>query len=171
VKAEWKKAIVTMKRARAARRRKLVIKERGEKGKVRHRDGKCRFPRCGCQAPRTNPFKAILTVSHDFHKGMGGNPSGDVSIAALMILLCKWRHQDGPVSRHAGTMQTRYLTPDNNNGPVAFLIDLHALYPEEHYKRGTWYEVARETSVGEIDEEMLTEEQARVLKDLAEMKR
>lgn len=116
-------------------------------------------------------MKCIPTVSHDFHKGMGGDPTGKVSIAALMILLCKWRHQDAPVSRHAGTMQTRYLTPDNNDGPVAFLVDLHALYPDLHTKSGIWFEVARESEVGVIDEDKLTYEQAEVLRDLAEMKR
>lgn len=162
-------------RARAKKSRQVVIGERVEKQKVRLRDGTCRFPKCGCKGPRyVSPLKRVPTVSHDFHKGMGGDPQGKVSIAALMVLLCKWRHQDAPVSRHAGTMQTKYLTPDQNDGPLAWLVDLGALYPAQ-YPKGSWFEVARETYVeggsGELRLEKLTEEQAQVLDDLAEMTR
>jgi len=173
MRAAWKDALVSGTKARARRRRKLAVAERGEKAKVRIRDKVCRFPRCGCQLQRTNAFKAIPTVSHDFHKKMGGNPTGAVSIAALMILLCKWRHQDGPVSRHAGTMRTRYLTPDQNDGPLAFLVDLHALRHANddgrQLTKGTWFEVARESEPGVLEE--LTFEQNGILGQLAEMRR
>lgn len=168
----WKDGI-TPKKRRAKRRRELTTEERAEKEQVRRRDKVCRFPLCGC---KTNPehrfgsMKAVPTVSHDFHKGMGGDPSGKVSIADLMILLCKWRHQDGAVSRHAGTMRTRYLTPDNNDGPVAFEVDMAAVRPGFYeQRRGVWFEVARESDVGVVG--TLTDEQRAVLDELAEMQR
>lgn len=155
---------------RARKKRKLSSDERQQKELVRLRDKHCRFPRCGCLwNRRTDPMKRVLTVSHDFHKGMGGDPTGGVSIASLMIALCKWRHQDGRVSRHAGTMKTQYLTPDNNDGPVAFLVDLFALYPGLYTEKGIWFEVARETERGVVGQ--LTAEQDQVLLDLAEMVR
>lgn len=156
-------------RARAKKSRHLSAAERAEKELVRRRDRHCRFPRCGCQTPPVDGMKAALTVSHDFHKGMGGDPTGDVSIASLMIALCKWRHQDGPVSRHARTMQTRYLTPDNNDGPVEFLVDLAAVYPGRYEHKGQWFIVATEVERGVLGE--LTSEQGDVLDDLAEMVR
>lgn len=163
-------------RARAKKSRRLSIAERVEKEKVRLRDRHCRFPRCGCLTSRTvSALKRVPTVSHDFHKGMGGDPTGAVSIASLMVLLCKWRHQDAPVSRHAGTMQTRYLTPDNNDGPLAFLVDLHAVYPGLYAHAGVWFEVGHEHYVeggsGELRLAPLTVEQENVLADLAEMTR
>lgn len=168
------KSGLTPSMERKIRSRRLKADETREKGIVRIRDRRCRFPLCGCQRPRTDPMKAFLTVSHDFHKGMGGNPTGEVSIAPLMIALCRWRHQDAPVSRHAGTVQTRYLTPDHNDGPVAWLVDLRAVYPSA-YTETTWFEVARE----DYDEgdrtdfrlEPLTDEQQHVLADLAMMTR
>jgi hypothetical protein len=161
---------------RARKRRSQTIGERVEKTKVRLRDGGCRFPRCGCRSnPNASALKKLLTVSHDFHKGMGGDPNGRVSIAALMIALCKWRHQDGRVSRHAGTMRTRYLTPDQNDGPLAFDVDLAALYPGLYTTTGVWFEVAREHYVeggsGTLRLERTTSEQDQVLADLAEMER
>lgn len=160
---------------RARRRRRNDLKERAEKHTVRNRDGHCRFPRCGCQRPRADPMKALLTVSHDFHKGMGSDPTGEVSIAALMIAFCKWRHQDAPVSRHAGTLRTRYLTPDHNVGPVAFDIDLRALNPGQFMgKDPIWFEVAKERykASGEgVELDDLTEEQVAILDELAEMAR
>lgn len=168
----------TPKTRRKKRRRHNDEKERAEKQVVRNRDERCRFPRCGCMRPKVNPLKAVLTVSHDFHKGQGGNPTGEVSIAPLMIAFCKWRHQDAPVSRHAGTMRTRYLTPDHNDGPVAFDIDMRALNPGQFQgKDAIWFEVARERysdladDAPRIELDDLTEEQEAILEELAEMVR
>lgn len=162
-------------KARAAKHRTDAANERAEKRAVRERDGLCRFPRCGCNHPHTHYMKRVLTVSHDFHKGMGGDPSGAVSIAPLMLLLCKWRHQDAPVSRDRKTMRTQYLTPDHNEGPIAFEIDLHALDPEHYTEPGTWFEVARETYVeggsGRLRLAPLSAEQGHVLEELARMQR
>lgn len=179
----WKDGM-TPKKRRAKRRRELTTEERAEKDVVRERDRHCRFPLCGCQEPG-HGLKSIPTVSHDIHKGMGGDPSGKVSIASLMILLCKWRHQDGHVSRHAGTLQTRSLTPDGNDGPLAWLVDMTAVRPGFYeQKRGVWFEVAREqyvepwTAAGSppgtrppIELAPLTDEQRSILEELAEMRR
>ena len=120
-------------------------------------------------------MKRILTVSHDFHKGMGGDPNGRVSIPSLMLLLCKWRHQDAPVSMHNKTLRTVYLTPDHNEGPIAFEIDLHALDPDINTEPGTWFEVARETypegGSGALRLERLTVVQEHILDELARMQR
>jgi hypothetical protein len=161
--------------ARKAKHRTAAADERAAKREVRERDRRCRFPRCGCDDPHAHWMKRILTVSHDFHKGMGGDPSGAVSIPPLMLLLCKWRHQDAPVSRDRKTLRTRYLTPDQNEGPIAFEIDLHALDPDRYTEPGTWFEVARETYVeggsGELRLEPLSHAQEEVLDELAEMQR
>lgn len=163
-------------KARRRKRRSLSADERREKQKVRDRDRVCRFPRCGCSKSR-DPLKRVLTVSHDFHKGMGGDPTGGVSIAPLMVALCKWRHQDAPVSRHAKTLRSVYLTPDQNDGPLAWEVDLGAVYPGQ-YRLGTWFEVGREDYVEGGSGELrlfgpwggnLTDEQERVLNELAEM--
>jgi len=159
--------------ARRRRRRQLSADEGREKQKVRDRDVRCRFPRCGCSKSR-DTMKRVLTVSHDFHKGMGGDPTGGVSIAPLMLLLCKWRHQDAPVSRDKKTARTVYLTPDQNEGPISWEIDLGALYPA-NFPAGTWRELAREGYVeggsGSLRLERLTEEQEQWIEDLAEMAR
>ncbi len=162
-------------KARAAKHRTAAADERANKREVRERDRLCRFPRCGCNRPHTHYMKRVLTVSHDFHKGMGGDPSGSVSIPSLMLLLCKWRHQDAPVSRDRKTLRTRYLTPDHNDGPIAFEIDLHALDPDRYVTAGLWVEVARETYVeggsGTLRLEPLSREQDEILDELARMQR
>jgi len=156
----WKD--VTPKKTRATKHRQVSAVERVNKQLVRERDGRCRFPRCGCW-----PVQA--TVSHDVHKGMGGDPTGERSLPSGMIVLCRWRHQDAPVSRHAGTMRTRYLTTDQNDGPVCFEVDLWAVYPGLYPARGVWFAAASESNIGVL--EPLTFEQQRVLGDLAAMTR
>jgi hypothetical protein len=171
----WKDGI-TPKKKRAKQRRQRNAGEQSEKAKVRERDVVCRFPLCGCKRGVRPPTgHSWLTVSHDRHKGMGGDPSGNASIAALMVLLCAWRHQEASVSRHAGTLNSKYLTPDQNDGPLAWLVDLSAVYPGLYATRGVWFEVARECYVeggsGELRLEPLTDEQQHVLDDLGEMDR
>lgn len=173
----------TPKTRRAKRTRQLAITERVEKTKVRLRDRECRFPRCGCKRMQlgltgggmTNTLlaKCDLVVSHDVHKGMGGDPTGAVSIAPLMILLCRWRHQDAPVSVHAGTLRTLYLTPDQNDGPLAFEIDLRVLMTGTQPAHPQWFEVGREVydPAGAIVLGPLTLEQEAVLLKLSEMRR
>jgi len=155
--------------ARARKSRALTLHELAEKLKTRNRDKVCRFPHCGCHVEQS--MKSVLTVSHDFHKGMGGDPTGGVSIAGLMVLVCKWRHQDAPVSFHAKTLRTRYLTPDHNDGPIAWEVDMGAVRPDQ-YLMGSWFEVAREDyDLTGFTLEPLTPKQAEVLSFLAHLTR
>lgn len=55
---------------------------------VRDRDRRCRFPGCPC-----HEFNLRLDVSHARHRGIGGNPAGDRTDPASMVLLCLERHQ------------------------------------------------------------------------------
>jgi hypothetical protein len=144
-------------RARASRARKLRTEEAANKQEAKRRDGeRCRFPLCGCGQPG-HGMKSILTSSHDMHKGMGGDPTGVLSLPEFLITLCKWRHQDAPISRHAGNLRTRYLTPDNNNGPVAWDVKLEALNDHdiqllvlELVAPEGWVCVATETEIGKL---------------------
>jgi hypothetical protein len=151
----WKPSRTARKLATLKARKDLKGQEDREKAKVRRRDRGCRFPLCGCR-------KAGLRgeVSHDEHKGMGGNPPGDRSSTRTMVHLCFHRHQDGAISRHKGTLKSVYLTPQGYDGPVAWLVDLGEVAgPPE------WVEVAREVRPGQL--EPLTPRQEQLLAQLA----
>lgn len=153
----WKPSRTARKLAKAADLKKLRTNEANEKKHVRRRDKKCRFPLCGCRK-----LGLRLEVSHDRHKGMGGNPAGDRNTRRELVLLCVHRHQDGAISRHKGTLKARYLTAKGYEGPVAWLVDLAEVgLPAE------WTEVARERAVGQL--EPLTPRQAEILETLAGM--
>jgi hypothetical protein len=153
-------------------RQTLVRDEQKNKAIVRRRDRKCRFPLCGCAK-----LKLRLEVSHDEHKGMGGDPSGGRSEPDKMILLCVQRHQDGAVSRHHQTLRVRYLTKDGTNGPVAWDVDRSELqgsflvWTEKTVlvckAKSRWIEVARESAVGVC--EPFTPRQREILEQLATM--
>lgn len=119
---------------------KLDRDELDNKAFVRRRDRFCRFPMCGC-----GRLKMRGEVSHGQHKGMGGNPAGDRSLAALMVLLCPHRHQHASVSIHAGTLKPRFLTSRKYGGPIAWLVDVSAL--SSKVIRTHWREVARESAI------------------------
>lgn len=119
----WKTTRTATKKARLKMRQDRARDERDNKAKVRRRDRGCRFPRCGCRKLGLK-LEARPEVSHDKHKGMGGNPSGDRSTTALMVQLCGHRHQDAPISRHKGTLRTRYLTDGGYDGAVAWCIEI-----------------------------------------------
>jgi hypothetical protein len=146
--AEWKRVRDSLvKPSRDKRRRshekdrlELEAHEKSEKAKVRRRDKGCRFPQCDCRRRRPRPR---LEVSHDAHKGKGGNPSGDRSVAERMILFCVTRHQEGVVSRHHGTLKTEYLTSRKSDGPLEFWIRFAVSSP--------WELLARERSVGVLE--------------------
>lgn len=133
---------------------------------------RCRFPLCGCHRLGLQ-LDARAEVSHDRHKGMGGNPAGDRSLTPGLITLCLHRHQDGIFSRHKGTMRSRPLTRAGNDGPVAWDLLLSDAF--KHFgDLGKaplvdlyWFEVAREKRVCEL--EPLTELQGRILRQLEEM--
>ena len=125
------------------------------KAAVRRRDKVCRFPLCGCRR-----LGLRLEVSHEEHKGMGGNPAGDKNVPENLVLLCVHRHQDGAISRHKGTLRVRFLSRAGFDGPVAWMVDLGTTSPR-------WTEVAREVAPGQL--EALTEKQRGLLEALAEM--
>lgn len=169
---QWKTATKTQKKARAKRNRRLKRSERAEKADVRKRDKHCRFPRCGCRQT-SSMMKAFPTVSHQEHKGMGGDPKGQRSIAELMILLCKWRHQDAPFSQHKQTLYAVFLTDEKFNGPIAWMINWGALSQkllpaqERSPVVDDWRELARETAINVF--EPFTDWQLEVLDELAGM--
>lgn len=108
----------------------LDAHERAEKQKVRERDRRCRFPLCRCHLRRT-----FCEVSHRFHKGSGGDPTGERSKAELMILLCPARHRTSAWSVDQKTLRWTPLTDAGSDGPVAWAF---------RDKDGSWVEVARE---------------------------
>jgi hypothetical protein len=163
----WKTPIAVTKKAKKQLRTGRRSKEKSNKDKARDRDNRrCRFPLCGCKGTGL-----ALEVSHDKHKGSGGNPTGDRSKPELLITLCVHRHQTGRVSRHAQNIRTRYLTDRRNNGPVAWELRrdvLHSLGLAAGEARGMWIEVARERAPQLLEE--LEPWQKTVLKALAEMR-
>lgn len=152
-----KSTTAARKKAREQTRRERVNHEQINKARVRRRDRGCRFPLCGCKAIKLQLISAT-EVSHQRHKGAGGNPDGDRSLSSGMIQLCRHRHQDAIISRHKGTMRVRELTPFGCDGPVAFdvrtdtLKALIGLYrdpmPILGLNRAEWTEVAHEQHVG-----------------------
>ena len=88
----------TVSKARAVRRHKHVSHERAEKAKVRLRDdNRCRYRDCA------DPFNRV-EVAHLQHKGMGGNPKGDRSMANQMLCLCRYHHRDPEWSYDSGEL-------------------------------------------------------------------
>jgi hypothetical protein len=178
VQPMWKTSRTATKKAKLKIKRETKADENKNKAKVRRRDRGCRFPLCGCRKLGLK-LDARREVSHDIHKGMGGNPAGDRSTTALMVQLCGHRHQDGRISRHKGTMRARHLTPAGYDGPVAWEIDI-AMYAYfvtldngadalsiVMPKTPIWREVARERVIGVL--EPLTGDQHETLDILAEM--
>ena len=154
----------TAKAERAARRRALRKREHAAMMVVRRRDRVCRFPFCRCRE-----FSLRTEVSHTRHRGMGGNPAGDRTVPELMVLLCRWRHQDGRIAVDRGGIRWAALTADGANGPIRWYIDTEALRDELRPvpdQRG-WLELARESRPGHW--EPLTPWQGRVLRELGKM--
>jgi hypothetical protein len=156
---------------------RLSREERAHKDEARIRDKfRCRFPLCGCQRWLDRPLKKVLTVSHDKHKGMGGDPTGERSLPPGLVTLCKWRHQDGMISRHACNIRAIALTDRGNDGPVAWeilgmsLATLGlpvAVAASLHVTADGWVEVAREKDIQQL--EPLAPWQRLILERLAEM--
>lgn len=151
----WKPSATARKKAALKTRGEAKATEATNKRAAKKRDGyKCRFPLCGCAK-----LKLRIESSHDLHKGMGGNPAGDRSETAGLITLCLHRHQHGAISRHAGTLRARHLSPERgNDGPVYWDVD--AVVLERYAIRvpigncisegdgRLWVNVAREASPG-----------------------
>lgn len=108
---------------RALRRIDRDDRENLEKAKVRRRDKGCRWPLCGCRK-----LRLALEVSHNEHKGAGGNPDGSRSQAPLMLQMCRERHRTNPFSIHNKTIDWEPLdTKLGANGPIRFLVDVNLL--------------------------------------------
>lgn len=153
---------------RALRRIDRDDRENLEKAKVRRRDKGCRWPLCGCRK-----LRLALEVSHNEHKGAGGNPDGSRSQAPLMLQMCRERHRTNPFSIHNKTIDWEPLdTKLGANGPIRFLVDLAELGYRLHESRRPrvrphLHEVAREASVGVL--EPLDDENRAILTMLARM--
>lgn len=159
--SNWKPSRTARKLATRKTRLERRTKEDQEKAKVRRRDRRCRFPLCGCRK-----LQLRLEVSHQEHKGIGGNPAGDRSTADKMIYLCVHRHQDGAISRHKGTLRIIARTAEGMNGPVIFEVDMNRL--EQNAASGQkWRRVAWESKPGVL--EPLEPWQRALLEQLAEM--
>lgn len=89
--------------------------ENAEKAAVRARDHhQCRWPRCEFKTKRVP-----LEVAHLTHKSIGGNPAGDRSERAKMLLLCQQHHR-GPFSMDSGDLWVEPLTPAGTDGRCDF---------------------------------------------------
>ena len=97
--------------------------EERAKAEVRRRDKGCRFPLCGC-----GRLRLAREVSHSEHKGSGGNPAGDRSVAELMVYLCRERHRTNPFSIDKGTIAWEpVLKREGANGCIRWLVDVALL--------------------------------------------
>lgn len=142
----WKPSRTARKAAERQTKKDRKAHEDREKKKVRLRDKGCRFPLCGCKK-----LGRRLEVSHHVHKGSGGNPSGDRSMADIMVQLCVDRHQFSNVSIHKGTLRPVFLTAENFNGPIAWEVDVSAMF-SVGVQPDTFVEVGRESRRGVWDE-------------------
>lgn len=135
----------TAKRAHRRRSRLTSADERFHKTAVRARDRYCRMPGCGCWKTRLFPH-----VAHEQHKGMGGNPTGERSLASRMVLLCGPRHRENRVSIDNGTLRWRYLNDEKRaHGNLAWDVDVRALTRSLGQLTGDpeWVEIAREVDL------------------------
>lgn len=128
---------------------------------VRGKDKYCRFPLCDCRK-----FKLRTAVCHLFHRGMGGNPSGDRTVPEHLILLCSARHRENRISLDRGTLKIVPLTGQGMRGPCAFQVDRQAI-DKPNSAASVWFEVARESSLHVLHK--LSEEQLAILNFLKRM--
>lgn len=132
----FRKPLGITARLRRQKSGRLKRAENKNKEEVRERDRVCRFPLCPC-----HQFNLFLEVSHREHKGMGGDPTGELSQPWRMILVCNWRHKESQWSIDKETIRWVPLTDRGSNGPVRW----------EAYLGGGWRELAIEVEPGEID--------------------
>lgn len=118
--------------------------------RVRARDKTCRFPQCPCRK-----LNLRTEVAHSSHRGMGGNPAGDRTTTAGLVLLCLDRHQ-GRTSLHSGDIQWTSVTSAGADGP----IEWHMLY------EGRWVRLATEAFRGVVVEAAITDEAMALLNTL-----
>jgi hypothetical protein len=161
-KPHFKDDPISAKVRNGVKRREVTVAEQKEMRKVRLRDKYCRVPLCGCKK-----FGLLLHVSHQKHRGMGGNPAGDRTVPELMVLVCSARHRENRIAMDRGTLAWRPLTDQGANGPIAWEIDCDALEPSMAGIYRGWRQLARERAIHVY--EPLDEWQAHTLKRLAEM--
>ena len=150
---------------RAAKHNRLAAQERVHKAAVRRRDGphsptvgRCRFPLCGCHGMAVfEGSPAFVEVSHYTHKGMGGDPTGELSQTSLMICLCAWRHKSGRFAVDKKNLRWIPLTDVGADGPVIWELNLGE----------GWVELARESTVQIL--EPIAPNRIYILNDLARM--
>ena len=136
----------TGRKAEKQRRRALVAQQerRNKQAALRRDDWRCRFPFCGCQQ-RGYDYE----VAHLTHKGMGGDPKGLRSQVDNLITLCGWRHREGVISLHKGTLRVVPRTADGTNGPVSWLMDVSAYTGMANFTY--WIVIATEERVGVLE--------------------
>lgn len=139
---------------RAITRKASKAKEDATMAAARKRDVYCRFPLCGC-----GKLRLVLDVSHQVHRGMGGNPAGDRTTLATLVLVCRARHRQNHYSIDMGTLRWHALTPAGAAGPIAW----EALNPVTN----RWQKIARETARHVF--EPFTRKQEKFLRTLREM--
>lgn len=155
---QFKEERVSKKVRRFIQRSERKLEEDKQMGKVRKRDKYCRFPLCGCKR-----FRLALHVSHQQHRGMGGNPAGDRTQPESMVYVCAARHRENPVSIDRGTLRWEPLTEAGANGPIAWHVKERAGL----ITGSEWFLVAVETAPHVY--EPLSPSQKSVLARLAEM--
>lgn len=158
----FKTGQTSVKVTRAKVRLDRKAKEEASMRKARKRDGnRCRMPMCDCKR-----FKLRLDVSHQVHRGIGGNPAGDRSDTSLLMTVCCARHKDHAVSIDKGTLRWIALTDQGANGPVKWEVQASAVLPRAHDR---WIEIAREVQVQLVNVGLLTDTQRAILTILKEM--
>lgn len=137
---------VTSRVERRTKRAGEKTAEEKNKKKVRLRDKRCRFPLCGCKR-----LKIMAHVSHQRHKGSGGNPAGDRSQPSGMIYVCACRHRENVISIDRGTLRWRELEKGKGaDGYIAWDIRRDELPSHLREGRAEWVEIAREWRGGEL---------------------
>lgn len=128
-------------RARAAKSRRLKLVERDRMQDVREReDYTCRFPhRCGITPE----------VSHQRHRGMGGDPSGECSDPRIMIAVCHVVHRTGRIALDRKNLRWVALTPAGADGPIEWQVKLGAV-PGFVGGADDWIRVAVEGERGQL---------------------
>jgi len=114
-------------RLRAAKSRKLKAVERERMQEVRERENhKCRFPH-ECGRP--------IEVSHQTHRGMGGDPTGEATRPEIMVGVCGPIHRTGRYAIDKKNLRWFPVSPEKGaNGPIGWEIDVSA-FPrdDEHF--------------------------------------
>lgn len=82
-------------------------------------DYTCRFPHaCG----------ASIEVSHQKHRGMGGDPTGDCSDPRIMVGVCGVIHRTGKIALDKKNLRWVPLTDAGADGPIEWQVKLGAVH-------------------------------------------